>query len=452
MIMYAYRRCCLLIILIGCFRTRSIHAENVTFIPRPIHITIADLPRPFATVSANNYVNITDIPLNPRIFVPNGFTVTTWMSDVSRPRLLLLTPTGDVLVSESREDRISCLVDNNNDGYPDERLTFANRSNKLDRPYGMAFHDAYFYVANRNGIRRYSWTNGSRQIIGDGELVMTIAPTGHWTRSLLLSPVDKKMFVGIGSLTDHDRDPMPRASIQTADLDGNNQTTFAYGLRNPTAIAIHPITRDLYVACQERDEIGDDLVPDFFTRIQYDDFFGWPLSYLSSNLIDPRYQFDNGSSVEPDLVSRTKTPDVLFQAHSAVLDIHFYTGQQFPKQYRQGAFAALHGSWNRLNATGYKIVFIPFNDNHRPKGYYEDFVHGFLTDHVEPLAFARPVGLLVLQDGSLLFTDDGNNRIYRVQYTGIISMSMSHCISIALVIMSQIYVIVDTLQYTTIVH
>ena len=308
----------------------------------------------------------------------------------------------------------------------------------------MAFHQGQFYVANRNGIRRYPWPNGSRRIVGEGELLMDLDPRGHWTRALLLSPGENRMYVGIGSLTDHDADPLPKASVQIADLNGQNATTFAFGLRNPTAMAFHPISNELYVACQERDEIGDDLVPDFFTRLERDGFYGWPFAYLSSNLIDPRYRWPNGSSTHPELVTRTKTPDVLFQAHSAVLGMTFYTGNQYPQRYRNGAFAALHGSWNRYNGTGYKIVFIPFGKDHRPEGYYEDFIDGFLTNPSGPETFATPVGLLVLADGSLLFTDDGNNRTYLIQYVGKDSSASSLLLSSFLIIVSLLLHICDS--------
>jgi glucose/arabinose dehydrogenase len=407
------------IVILTCVFYGPIVTTNVTFTPTPIRITVADLPKPFTTPSASKDANITRVPLDPQILVPDGFVVKNyWTTDLIKPRLLLETPNGDILVSEYRANRISCLVDHDHDGFPDERLTFADESNKLNFPYGMAFDQNHFYVSNRNGIRRYAWVNGTRKIIGEGELLVDLDPNGHWTRSLLLSPNDGRMFIGIGSLTDHDADPIPKASVQIANLDGTDLSTFAFGLRNPTSLSFHPISNELYVACQERDEIGDDLVPDFFTRLKRDEFYGWPFAYLSSDLIDPRYQFPNGSSTQPDLISRTKTPDVLFQAHSAVMDIRFYTGRQFPPKYRNGVFAALHGSWNRYNGTGYKIVFLPFGDDHRPKGYYEDFINGFLTDPSGPDTFATPVGLLVMQDGSLLFTDDGNNRIYQVQYIG----------------------------------
>ncbi|CAF4146675.1 unnamed protein product, partial [Rotaria sordida] len=226
-----------------------------------------------------------------------------------------------------------------------------------------------------------------------------------------------RIYVGIGSASNVNVENLPRASVQQASLNGRNRKTFAFGLRNPIGLAFHPITNDLYVACQERDGLGDDLVPDFFTRIQQDDFYGWPYSYMSSDLTDPRRRLPNGSSERPDLVARTQTPDVLFQAHSAVLDMQFYTGKQFPDRYKNGAFVAMHGSWNRNIGTGYKLAFIPFDNNtNRPLGYYEDFVSGFLTNPSGPDTFGRPVGLLVLKDGSLLVSEDGNNRLYQIQY------------------------------------
>jgi glucose/arabinose dehydrogenase len=414
-----------------CFFDHRIDTKNVTFSPQPIRITVADLPIPFATLSADKDANIIPIPSDPLISVPVGFTIKVFMTDLITPRFLLYTPTGDILVSEPNANRISCLVDNNNDGYPDERMTFADASNKLSRPYGMAFNKGYFYAANQNGIRRYPWIRASRQISGEGELIMEIESSGHWTRVIAMSPTADKMYVGIGSRTNNDADPLPRASVQLADLDGTNQTTYAFGLRNPIGLAFHPITNELYVTCQERDGLGDDLVPDFFTRIQKDEFYGWPYAYMKANLIDPKHTLPNGTSVQPDLVARTRTPDVLFQAHSAVLDFLFYTGNQFPTRYKNGAFAAFHGSWNRKVGTGYKIVFVPYGADNRPMGYYKDFVDSFLTEPSGPVTFATPVGLLVLKDGSLIFTEDGNNRIYQVQYTA--TTNNGYCLSVSVI-------------------
>ncbi|CAF2859691.1 unnamed protein product [Rotaria sp. Silwood2] len=394
-----------------------INCKNISFIPQSIKITVAGLPQPYATSSASKGARVIPVPLDPQLYVPDGFSIKLYMSGLTAPRYLIYTPNDDILVSESSANRISCLVDNDHDGYPDQRLTFADASNGLNYPFGMAFLNGYFYVANRDALRRYSWTSGSRQITGTGQVIMTYPSTGHSTRTILISPADDQMFISIGSASNVNIEPLPRASVQKANIDGSNQATFASGLRNVVGLAFHPITNDLYVTCQERDALGDDLVPDYFTRIQQGNFYGWPFAYMGPNLTDPRRRLSNGSSERPDLVSLTRTPDVLFQAHSAVLDMRFYTGNQFPSRYKNGAFAAFHGSWNRNSGTGYKIIFIPFDSNtNRPMGYYEDFVYGFLTNPSGPDTFGRPVGILVLKDGSLLFSDDGNKRLYQIDF------------------------------------
>ncbi len=180
---------------------------------------------------------------------------------------------------------------------------------------------------------------------------------------------------------------------------------------------LHPVTGELYTTVSERDRLGDDLVPDYLTRIRQGEFYGWPYAYLSPNLLDPRH-VQNGKSDRPDLAAQTRTPDVLFQAHSSGIGFQFYDGKTFPQRYHNGAFVAFRGSWNRDSGTGYKIVFVPFNPKGRPQGYYEDFLTGFLLDASGPTTWGRPTGLLTLPDGSLLFTEESNNRIYRVQYQG----------------------------------
>ncbi|CAF4020487.1 unnamed protein product [Adineta steineri] len=372
-------------------------SENITFVPSPICINIGDLPAPYNTTSAEKDAKLYPVPLDHKFFIPEDFSTRLIASNFTRPRYLLYTPSGDILVSEPSANRITCLIDTNNDGYPDQRTIFADASNGLNRAYSMVFVDDYFYIASFGDIRRYKWISGSRQISDD----------------------------------------LPQSSVQQANLDGTNQITFAYGLRNPVGLAFHPITNELYTANQERDELGDDLVPDFFTRIQQDEFYGFPYAYLSADLVEPRRTFPNGTSERPDLVSKTRTPDVLLQAHSAVLGMQFYTGTQFPKRYRDGAFAAFHGSWNKNAGTGYKIVFIPFDSHtNRPIGYYEDFVTGFLTNPEGPDTFGTPVGLLVLKDGTLVFTDDGNGMIYQVQYK---STAIRHVFSIVLLTICALY-------------
>lgn len=198
-------------------------------------------------------------------------------------------------------------------------------------------------------------------------------------------------------------------------LDGSDREVFAFGLRNPVGLDFHPKTGDVYVNVNERDKLGDNLVPDYFTRIEKDDFYGWPYAYLTSENIDPR-RIEGDRSERPDLVAKTKTPDVLYESHSAALGLAFCAGEQFPERYRNGAFSAFRGSWNRSQGTGYKIVFVPFDAQNRPVGHYEDFVTGFLTDPEGPSTWGRPVGVVFAPDGSLLFTEEGNGRIYRVSH------------------------------------
>ena len=383
--------------------------------PAPIRITVADLPEPFASESASKSPNVVPIPPNPTLRVPEGFTVNVFAENLDRPRWLALTPSGDVLVTETRQNRIRLLRDTNGDGVSDINKTFASSENGLNIPFGMAFADDSFFLGNTDAVLRFPYTKGQQQITGTGKKIADLPGGGynqHWTRNVVVAPDGQKLYVSVGSQSNVEEEPLPRASVQVMNLDGSNQQTFAFGLRNPVGLDFHPQTRELYATVNERDKIGDDLVPDYLTRLQQGDFYGWPYTYLTASNLDPR-QTQNAKSKRPDLAALTKTPDVLFQAHSAALGLQFYDGKTFPEKYHNGAFVAFRGSWNRDRATGYKIVFVPFNSG-RPQGYYEDFLTGFLLDPVQPTTWGRPVGLLVLPDGSLLLTDEANNRIYQV--------------------------------------
>lgn len=389
-----------------------------TLAPAPIRITVASLPPPFQTNSASKPPKVVEIPKSPVLRVPAGFTVNVFADNLDRPRWLALTPSGDVLVTETRQNRIRLLRDSNGDGVAEFRQTFASAENQLNIPFGMAFSQGYFFLGNTDEVRRFPYTKGQPQLSGTGQKIADLPGGGynqHWTRNVVASPDSKKLYVSIGSASNVDAEPLPRASVQVMNLDGSDRQTFAYGLRNPVGLDFHPKTGELYTTVNERDGIGDDLVPDYFTRIRQGEFYGWPYAYFTPERLDPR-RVQNSQSERPDLAAKTLTPDVLFQAHSAALGLQFYKGKTFPGKYRNGAFVAFRGSWNRNAGTGYKIVFVPFNAAGRPQGYYEDFVTGFLTDPAGPITWGRPVGLLVLSDGSLLFTDEGNNRIYRVQY------------------------------------
>lgn len=398
------------------------------FNPKPIQIQLKDLPRPFASRSAVKSPQVVAIPAQPVLQVPAGFQVNVFAENLKAPRWLALTPSGDVLVTETRENRIQLLQDTNQDGIANHRQRFAGPENGLDIPFGMAFTSNTFFLGNTASVLRFSYKRGQTRLMGKGETIAQLPGGGynqHWTRNVVISPDQKKLFVSIGSRSNNDVEALPRASIQVMDLPsstdpkrwGGKLKLFAHGLRNPVGLAFHPQTQALYATVNERDGLGDDLVPDYFTRVVPGGFYGWPFAYLSAKNLDPQH-LERGKSRNPALVAQTLTPDVLFQAHSAALGLTFYQGKTFPPRYRNGAFVAFRGSWNRNQGTGYKLVFIPFNAKGEPQGYYEDFLKGFLVSSAGPTTWGRPVGLLSLPDGSLLFTEEANNRIYRVQYVG----------------------------------
>ncbi|WP_017315859.1 PQQ-dependent sugar dehydrogenase [Mastigocladopsis repens] len=388
--------------------------------PTPIRINVRNLPQPFATESASNPPQVVPIPDKPTLRVPLGFVVNVFADGLEAPRWLALTPNGEVLVTETRQNRIRLLRDTNGDGVADVKQTFATQANGLNIPFGMAFAGDSFFLGNTNAVRRFPYKKGQQQLTGTGQKIANLPGGGynqHWTRNVVASPDGKKLYVSVGSESNVDEEALPRASVQVMNLDGSGQQTFASGLRNPVGLDFHPVTKELYATVNERDGIGDDLVPDYLTRIQQGEFYGWPYAYLAPKNLDPR-QKTGEVSKRPDLVGRTRTPDVLFQAHSAALGLQFYDGRTFPEKYRNGAFVAFRGSWNRDRGTGYKVVFVPFDAKGRSQGYYEDFLTGFLINPTEATTWGRPVGLLVLPDGSLLLTEEANNRIYRIQYTG----------------------------------
>ena len=384
----------------------------------PIRVELGKLPAPYATSSASKSPQVIDIPANPTLKVPAGFTVNVFADGLDAPRWLALTPTGDVLVTETRQNRIRLLGDRNQDGVAEVNQTFATANNGLNIPFGMAFAGDAFFLGNSASVLRFPYASGQMALTGQGQTIADLPGSGynqHWTRNVVAAPDGKSLYVSIGSRSNADEEPLPRASVQVMNLDGSNQKTFASGLRNPVGLDFHPVTGELYATVNERDGLGDDLVPDYFTRIRQDEFYGWPYAYLSPDRLDPRH-LTGDRSTNPTLAAQTRTPDVLFQAHSAALGVQFYDGKTFPTTYQNGAFVAFRGSWNRDQGTGYKIVFVPFGADQRPVGAYEEFVTGFLLDPARPTTWGRPVGMLVLPDGSLLFTEEANGRIYRVQY------------------------------------
>ena len=396
----------------------SIQTEELT--PTPIEITLADLPEPYATDSASNSPNVIPVPDNPILQVPPGFRVNLFADDLPSVRWMTVTPEGDVLAVQSQQNKITLLQDKDSDGVAEVRKTFGDRSNNLNQPLGVTFAVGSFYVANTGEVLRFDYQPGQLQLEGTGTEITQLTPGGynqHWTRNIVTSPDGNKLYVSVGSKSNVEPEELPRASIQVMNLDGSERDTYAYGLRNPVGLDFHPVTGELFTTVNERDLLGDNLVPDYFTQVKQGGFYGWPYAYLAPDLLDPR-RMQGNKSERPELAAKTITPDVLFQSHSAALGVQFYDKQQFPEQYQNGAFVAFRGSWNRDRGTGYKIVFVPFGEDNRPLGYYEDFLTGFLVDPEGPDTFARPVGLQVLPDGSLLLAEDGNSRIYRISYEG----------------------------------
>lgn len=413
----------------------AVHADTtlpgavptIVLTPTPIRVTVEDLPEPFATESARKGPNTVAPPRDARLAVPEGFAVQVWADGLDRPRWLALAPDGSVLLAESRQDRIRRLHDADGDGLADEISVFATKlANGLNQPLGMAFGptgrggEIAFFVGNTDEVRCYTYRVGTDKLSGRGERIVRLPGGGynqHWTRNVVATPARDSLYVTVGSRSNVDVEELPRASVFRIALDGSGQETVSFGLRNPVGLAFHPTTGAAYTTVNERDRLGDGLVPDYLTRIGGNRFFGWPYAYLTPDNLDPR-RMNGPQSEAPELAAQTVTPDVLFEAHSAALGLAFYpeTGP-FPERYHGGAFVAFRGSWNRSAGTGYKIVHVPFVDG-QPAGHYEDFVTGFLIDPSGPTTWGRPVSTLVLPDGSLLFTDEGNGRIYRVSYPG----------------------------------
>ena len=391
--------------------------------PTPIEISVDDLPEPYATESARNGSDVVDVPDDAVLHVPAGFAVQVWADELDSPRWLALDPAGHVLLVESRESRIKRLRDADGDGVAESVETIATDANGLDLPMGLAFVDGALYVGNTSDVRRYAYS-ATGAIEGQGTVITELPGRGynqHWTRNVVASPDGDSLYVTVGSQSNADVEELPRASVFRMAPDGSGRETVSFGLRNPVGLDIHPDTGVPYVTVNERDGLGDNLVPDYLTAIGFDAsgeprFYGWPYAYLEPGNLDPR-RMEGDRSEAPDLAAQTVTPDVLFQAHSAALGLQFYDGQAFPQRYRGGAFVAMRGSWNRSRGTGYKVVYVPFEGD-RPVGTYEDFLTGFLVEPEGPTAIGRPVGLLVLPDGSLLVTEEINGRIYRVSYTG----------------------------------
>jgi glucose/arabinose dehydrogenase len=370
----------------------------------------AQLAKPYATPAVDNSSEKMVRPAGAMPKAPPGFSVTVFAPYVPGARFMAVAPNGDVFVAESDAGKVVVLRPSH-DGTKAQRITtFASG---FAQPHGIAFHDGAVYIADTKSLWRMPYRDGQLKRTGKRARIANTTPggtVGHFTRDIVVSSKGD-LFLTIGSKDNIGEDAPTYASVQKVGADGS-LSTFASGLRNPVGIAFYPGTDDLYVTVNERDGLGDGLVPDYLTRIAQGDFFGWPYAYIGTNP-DPDF-----GSKRPDLVAQTKTPDVLFQAHSAPLGFVFYEGNQFPADYRGDAFVALHGSWNSSHPTGYKVVRIRFK-NGRPENGYENFLSGFWDGSTSPArVWGRPVWPAVAKDGSLLVSDDAGSTVWRVAYAG----------------------------------
>jgi len=382
-------------------------------------IKASDLPKPYATDSSPNQSKVVPRPADAWPKVPDGFKIDQALTGLEQPRTIITAPNGDLFLAESTPGRIRVLRGFSGDGKVVTNEVFATG---LTMPYGIAFYPPgpnpqYVYIGNTNSIVRFPYKNGDLKASGPAQVVVASIPGGakygggHWTRSLVFSNDGKKLYVGVGSqanVADGEAETN-RADVLEFNPDGTGQRIYAAGVRNASGLAMHPQTGQLWVAVNERDALGDNLVPDYVSHIQEGGFYGWPWYYTGPNQ-DPRF-----AGKHPELKEKVIVPDVLLQSHSAPLTLTFYEGNQFPAEYRGDIFVTSHGSWNRAHRTGYKVMRV-FAPNGKATGEYEDFVTGFVVN--DAIVWGRPVGVTVASDGALVFTDDASNSVWRVTYTG----------------------------------
>ncbi len=363
------------------------------------------LPMPYATKSAANSPSKVSPPEGFLPTVPAGFTINVFASKFKVPRWLTVAPNGDIFLADMGAGEIIILRDPQNTGGAQTREAFVTG---LSRPFGIAFHDDYVYVGAMKELVRFKYDPKTSKRLGEAEHLMNLPGGGHDTRSVVFSKDGKHVFVGVGSESNVRPGEEPiRAAITICDPDGKNARQFATGLRNPVGLALEPVTGQVWTTVNERDELGDNLPPDYFTSVKNGGFYGWPYSYIGDN-VDAR-----AKPQRPELVAKAIVPDVLLGAHVAPLQFAFYTGKQFPESYRGGAFVAEHGSWNRSTRSGYQIAFVAFKDG-QPSADPVPFMTGLLPDSSSDTVYGRPVGVATAPDGSLLVSEDGAAVIYRI--------------------------------------
>ena len=376
------------------------------------------LPAPFATPSVRNTSKVIGWPPGKMPTAAPGFAVSLFADQLNNPREAYVLPNKDVLVVEAvrifpdrpakSANQITLFRDANNDGKPEVREVFLTG---LNMPHGMLLLGNWFYVGNTDGVVRYPYRTGQTKIDG-GENILDLPAGGHYTRHLIADPAGKKIYVAVGSSSNVDEDGRDandprRAAILEINPDGSGMRVFANGLRNPVGMDWEPKTKTLWTVVNERDLLGDDLVPDYLTSVKPGAFYGWPYSYFGQNE-DPRKK-----GQRPDLVAKAVKPDYALGSHTAALGLAFYDGKSLPSRYHGGAFIGMHGSWNRAKMVGYKVAFVPF-DNGKPAGPMEDILTGFIADESNFEAYGRPVGVTVAPDGALLVADDAGGKVWRV--------------------------------------
>ena len=395
------------------------------------------MPEPFATKSSKNFSKVVGWQDNEKPVAPTGFMVTRFADSLDNPRWLYEAANGDIFVAESNTilkgikkvgakisrkiktqnlgesaNRITLFRDQNKDGIFERRYIFAE---ELNQPLGMLIVQNHFYVANTDGVLQFDYSVGDTVLQGSGKKIVSLPAGGynnHWTRNMIANKEGSKIYISVGSGSNVGENGMEhevrRANILEVNPDGSGEKIYAAGLRNPVGMDWYPGTNTLWTAVNERDGLGDDLVPDYITSVQPGGFYGWPYAYFGKHE-DPRMK----DQQRPDLVSKTVIPDVAVGSHTASLGLAFYDKDLFPAKYKNGAFVAQHGSWNRSSLVGYKVLFIPFADG-KPTGAPEDFLTGFIKDTTNSEVYGRPVCVMITKDGSMLVTDDASNTIWKV--------------------------------------
>ncbi len=407
----------LLIFISACNNSGKKTDESTTTTTDTVHTGVqqVNLPEPYATKSVRNMSKPIGWPSGRTPQAPAGFVVSVFADSLDGPRWIYVADDGIYVSEANREapksaNRITKFTDSNNDGVPESRSIFLQG---LNQPFGMYKKGNKFYVANTDALMQYDVPANATSITSAGKKLVSL-PGGprHWTRNIIANADGSKLYIAVGSGSNVAEDGFAkekgRAAIWEVNADGTGDHIYASGIRNPVGMDWEPTTKTLWTAVNERDELGDDLVPDYLTSVKENGFYGWPFSYFGSHA-DPRLKDSAGSA---DAVAKALVPDYALGAHTASLGLTFYKGN-FPSKYNGGAFIGQHGSWNRSSFTGYKVVFVPFT-NGKPSGPMEDFLTGFIADESKNEVYGRPVGVAVMKDGSLLVADDAGNRIWRI--------------------------------------